>query len=217
MKDDKLIIFDCDGVLVDSEVITNRVFAKMLNELGIPVSLDDMFEQFVGRSMTHCLELITKMLGGPLPANFVDRYQTLTAVALESELKEVRGISKLLDQLDALGVPFCVASNGTPEKMKTTLGITGLLNRFEGKLFSVTQVARGKPAPDIYLYAASKHGIAPSACHVIEDSPAGVTAGVAARMTVYGYDAHTPKQCLIEAGAHYTFSDMHRLPELLFS
>ena len=105
-----LVIFDCDGVLVDSEQITNRVFAGMLNELGIPVTLEDMFERFVGRSMSQCLELITKMLGRPVPRRFVEEYQTRSAAALRSELKAVPDIATVLA---GIRVPYCVASSGT--------------------------------------------------------------------------------------------------------
>lgn len=216
MNEIRLVIFDCDGVLVDSELITNRVFAEMLNELGMPVTLEDMFEQFVGRSMAQCCELISGILKRPVPDHFIEEYRVRTTQALESELKSVPGIEDALDAIEAMGVPYCVASSGTHEKMRSTLTITGLLPRFEGKLFSVTEVAHGKPAPDVFLYAASRCGVAPSACCVVEDTPTGVAAGVAAGMTVYGYCALTPERRLVEAGAHRTFADMRRLPELLF-
>jgi HAD superfamily hydrolase (TIGR01509 family) len=207
-----LVIFDCDGVLVDSELITNRIFASMLNELGIAVTLEDMFEQFVGRSMAACLEKIAGLLGRPVPEDFVHQYQVRTNAALQSDLKMVPGIGAVLDQIK---MPYCVASSGSHEKMQTTLGITGLLPRFQGKLFSVTEVARGKPFPDVFLYAAAKLGVAASKCAVVEDTPTGVAAGVAAGMTVYGYCALTPQHRLEEAGAHYTFDSMSKLPILL--
>jgi HAD superfamily hydrolase (TIGR01509 family) len=207
-----LVIFDCDGVLVDSEQITNRVFAGMLNELGIPVTLEDMFERFVGRSMSQCLELITKMLGRPVPRRFVEEYQTRSAAALRSELKAVPDIATVLA---GIRVPYCVASSGTHEKMQTTLGLTGLLPQFRGKMYSVTEVAQSKPFPDVFLHAARQQGVAPADCAVIEDTPTGVRAGVAAGMTVFGYCALTPKQRLIEAGAHHTFERMRDLPGLI--
>ena len=212
MKRFALVIFDCDGVLVDSEVITSRVFAGMLNELGIPATVEEVFDKFVGRSMAQCLEVIEELLGREVPADFAQRYHVRTALALKSELKAVPGIELTLDEIR---LPYCVASNGSHEKMQTTLGITGLLPKFQGQLFSVTQVARGKPFPDVFLYAAAKSGVAPSACAVIEDTPTGVTAGVAAGMTVYGYCAHTPARRLIEAGAYHTFDRMSDLPALL--
>jgi HAD superfamily hydrolase (TIGR01509 family) len=211
-----LVIFDCDGVLVDSELITNRVFARMINELGVHVTLEDMFEQFVGRSMAFCCDLVARMLKQPIPDSFIEQYRIRTTVALQAELKPVPGIECVLDELTAKGVPFCVASSGSHEKMQTTLGITGLLSRFEKKLFSVTEVANGKPAPDVFLYAAGKSGVPPSRCHVVEDSPTGVLAGVAAGMTVCGYCALTPAHRLIEAGAHYTVSELSQLPQVWF-
>lgn len=208
----ELVIFDCDGVLVDSELITSRVFAKMLNELGLVVTIDEVFEKFVGRSMAQCLETIEGLSGRRVPEDFVRQYHLRSAVALKSELKAVPGIEAALQ---AIQVPYCVASNGSHEKMQTTLGITGLLPTFKDKLFSVSEVAKGKPFPDLFLYAAEKFGVAPAACAVIEDTPTGVTAGVAAGMTVYGYCAHTPAHRLLEAGAHRTFDGMSVLPELL--
>ncbi len=207
-----LLIFDCDGVLVDSELITNRVFARMLNELGIPVSIEDMFERFVGRSMPQCLEIITRMLGRPVPDGFVEEYLTRSRDALKLELKAVPDIETVLAAVD---LPFCVASSGTHEKMQTTLAITGLLPKFQGRMYSVTEVARSKPFPDVFLHAAAQQGAAAEDCAVIEDTPTGVRAGVAAGMTVFGYCAHTPRHRLIEAGAHHTFERMRDLPQLI--
>jgi HAD superfamily hydrolase (TIGR01509 family) len=210
----ELLIFDCDGVLVDSEMITNRVFARMLNELGISVTIEDMFERFVGRSMPQCLEIITGLLGGPVPEGFVEDYYRQSREALKRDLKAVPDIEAVLASVD---LPFCVASSGTHEKMQTTLGVTGLLPYFRGKIYSVTEVARSKPFPDVYLYAARQQGARPEDCAVIEDTPTGVSAGVAAGMTVFGYCALMPKHRLIEAGAHHTFERMRDLPELLGS
>jgi len=206
------VIFDCDGVLVDSELITNRIFVLMLNELGLSLSLEDMFEQFVGRSMPQCLALVAGLLRRPVPDNFVEEFQRRSTAALKSELKPVADIEIVLA---ALNVPFCVASSGTHEKMQTTLGITGLLPQFSGKMYSVTEVARSKPHPDVFLHAAGRQGVAPSGCAVIEDTPTGVRAGVAAGMTVFGYCALTPRPALIKAGAHHTFERMRDLPGLL--
>jgi len=211
------VIFDCDGVLVDSELITNRILAAMLNELGVPVTLEELFERFVGRSMAYCNELIAGMLQRPLPQDFWDTYRSRTTAAMQAQLQPVPGIEATLDALGAAGVPYCVASSGSHEKMRTTLGITGLLPRFEGRLFSVTEVARGKPAPDVFLHAAQRYHMSPQVCSVVEDTPTGVAAGVAAGMRVFGYSALTPSQRLIEAGAHQTFSTMALLPELLFA
>lgn len=208
----ELVIFDCDGVLVDSEPISNRVFATMLNELGILVTLDEMYDAFAGKSMAHCLELAARRFGRDIPDGFERQFRIRNKAALEAELKPVPGIEIALD---SIGLPYCVASNGSIEKMRMTLEATGLLARFQGRLFSASSVARAKPAPDVFLHAAEKSGVLPSACLVIEDTPTGVGAGIAAGMRVLGYCARTPAQRLIEAGAHRAFSDMASLPALL--
>ncbi|MDJ0771984.1 MAG: HAD family hydrolase [Mastigocoleus sp. MO_167.B18] len=208
----ELVIFDCDGVLVDSERITNTVFAQMLNELGLNLTLEDMFNKFVGNSMTTCLEMIQGMLGKSVPKTFVGEYKIRTKKALESELQAVEGIK---DALDRLNLPYCVASSGDREKMQTTLGITNLLSYFEDKLFSVTEVANGKPHPDIFLYAAEKMGFKPEKCVVVEDTPIGVKGGVAAGMTVFGYAKLMKPEKLTAAGAHIIFDEMKLLPELV--
>ncbi len=207
-----LIIFDCDGVLVDSEVITCRIFSNMLNELGLTISIDEVFERFVGKSMAQCLEMIAGLMTADVPEDFVSRFHARTTAALKAELTAVPGIELALQ---AIRIPYCVASNGTHEKMQATLGITGLLPKFKDRVFSVSEVARGKPFPDVFLHAARKLGAAPSACAVIEDTPTGVSAGVAAGMTVYGYSARTPAQRLTDAGAHCIFDRMSDLPRLL--
>jgi HAD superfamily hydrolase (TIGR01509 family) len=212
MRHFELVIFDCDGVLVDSELITNRVFAGLLGELGLPVTLEFVLEHFVGRSMQQCWEQVADMLGKEVPAHWQHEFQLRTTAALEAEVQAVHGIEAVLDSLE---VPYCVASSGSHGKMATTLGATGLLPRFSGRIFSATDVARGKPAPDIFLHAAGRSGVQPHDCAVIEDSPAGVAAGVAAGMTVFGYCACMPEHRLLEAGAHYTFNSMAKLPALL--
>lgn len=208
----ELVIFDCDGVLVDSERLSNQIFADMLGEIGIPVTLYYMYDNFMGHSMAHCLELVAVLLGRRPESGFAEAYRQRVRQAFEAELKAVPGIA---DALDNLGLPFCVASSGDHDKMRTTLGITGLLPRFEGKLFSVTEVARSKPAPDIFLHAARFHGIAPAACLVIEDSTVGATAAVAAGMTVFGYAALTPGARLMAAGCQRVFGTMAELPALV--
>jgi len=209
----ELIIFDCDGVLVDSERITNRVFADMLAGIGLPLGIDYLFEHFVGRSMQHCWQEIGRLLGHEVPAAFRDEFQLRSLAALRADVQPVPGVVAVLDSLP---VPCCVASSGGHDKMTATLGATGLLPRFRDRMFSATEVPNGKPAPDIFLYAAAKLCVEPQRCVVIEDSSAGVRAGVTAGMRVYGYSAHTSAQQLLSAGAEATFNDMVRLPELLF-
>jgi HAD superfamily hydrolase (TIGR01509 family) len=211
-KQTRLVIFDCDGVLVDSEPIANRVFAQALAELGLHLSETQMFDYFIGRSMAYCLTVVERLLGRSAPENFLDDLQARTFAAFAKELRPMPHIEQALDEIT---VPCCVASSGDHAKMRTTLGITGLLHRFEGRLFSVTQVAHAKPAPDVYLYAAEQMGVQPNACVVIEDTPPGVQAGAAAGMTVLGYCAHTSATKLRAAGAHIVFDDMRRLPQLL--
>jgi HAD superfamily hydrolase (TIGR01509 family) len=208
----ELVIFDCDGVLVDSERITHRLFHRMVEEIGLTLSHDELYERFVGRSMPQCLEIIRRLKGSDAPAGFVDDYRARMKVAFEAELQAVAGIEEVLNGLE---LPYCVASSGEHEKMQLTLGLTKLLPRFDGRIFSVTEVARSKPAPDIFLHAARKCNANPAACLVVEDTPTGVAGGVAAGMTVYGYAAMTPAERLRAAGAHRVFSSMKELPQLI--
>ena len=206
----ELIIFDCDGVLVDSERIANVVFAKILNEeCGFSLSLDDMFQIFVGNSSSQCMVIIEEMLGKKLPAHLEQRYKDEINHVLSTSVTAVVGIEKSLKELT---IPFCVASSGSYEKMQTTLGKTNLLQYFDGLLNSTSDVERGKPFPDIYLHAANKMGVVdPSRCLVIEDSPLGVKGAASAGMTVFGYAELTDEKKLLEAGANHIFRDMNDL------
>jgi len=164
MSRPQLVIFDCDGVLVDSEPVANRILGQMLRELGLDLTQEQVFENFVGYSLPHCLRVIEGMLGRPPPENFLRDLQARTFAAFKTELRAMPGIQQVLEALDAARVPFCVASSGDHAKMNTTLGLTGLLPRFAGRIFSVTQVARGKPAPDVYLLAARQLGVQQVVC-----------------------------------------------------
>lgn len=210
MENFKLIIFDCDGVLVDSERIANEVFAKILNEeCGFNFSLDDMFNTFVGHSASQCHAIIKEMLGKEPPPQIDQRYKDEIGHVLATSVVAVTGIEKALTEIT---IPYCVASSGSHEKMQITLGRTQLLQYFEGNINSTSDVENGKPFPDIYLHAAAKMGVSdPSKCLVIEDSPLGVTGGVAAGMTVFGYSELVDENKLIEAGAHHTFNNMNNL------
>jgi HAD superfamily hydrolase (TIGR01509 family) len=209
----KLVIFDCDGVLVDSERITNEVFCTMLNELGLAVTLEDMFERFVGRSLPQCMALIAEMRGGePIPATFHEDLRMRAGTALRDHVKPIPGIEAALS---ALQTSYCVASSGEHAKIRLTLGATGLLPLFEGKIFSVVDVEHPKPAPDVFLLAARTMGVDPSRCVVVEDTPTGIRAAVAAGMHAIGFAMHTPPQRLIDAGAHEILVDMHELPSVL--
>ncbi|TSA13734.1 MAG: HAD family hydrolase [Betaproteobacteria bacterium] len=208
----ELLILDCDGVVVDSESITTRVLTQMLNALGASIDEREVASRFTGHTFARTLELIGQLLPAPLPADFVHRYGKRTYAALEAELKPVPGIGVALDQI---AIPYCIASNGPHEKMQKTLGITALLSRFEGRLFSSADVPRGKPFPDLYLFAARHFAKPPCACLVIEDSESGVVAALAAGMSVYGFCRDKTDGRLLAAGAHRVFHDMSELPGLV--
>ena len=207
----QLIIFDCDGVLVDSEPISNRIMAEVLTENGLPMSVESCYEHFLGRTMADCVEILRTRFDHTVGADFVDRVRRRTLDALRDEIEPVPGIAAALE---CIAIPMCVASSGQLAKMRTTLHRTGLLQRFEDRLFSAAGMARGKPHPDIFLHAARSLGAEPTACAVLEDAPVGVEAGIAAGMTVYGYAALSDAAQLSAAGAR-VFTDMQALPGLL--
>jgi len=209
-----LIIFDCDGVLVNSEKVANEVFADVLLEVcGLEFTLEDMFDTFVGHSRAQCLEKIEAILGEPPPAELDQRYQEDINLALKDSVAAIEGIESVLTNL---ALPFCVASSGSHDKMKLTLGKTGLIDFFDGNIFSTSEVERGKPHPDIYLHAAATMGgYQPQRCLVIEDSPIGITGAVAAGMRVFGFAELMPAHKLKASGAHLVFENMHDLPDLI--
>lgn len=195
------VIFDCDGVLVDSERISNGVWAQLLTQIGLPMTTEQSLAIFMGNSMSRCIAIATEMLGHAPPDDLLDRFHAQVTVALRQDLKPVPGIDALLDALDAAGVSYAVASNGEHEKMRTTLGTTGLAARFEGRRFSAMDVARPKPAPDLFLHAARAMGFDPSRTIVVEDSPLGVQGAHDAGMTVIGYAEIVAAERLRAAGA----------------
>ncbi len=207
----QLIIFDCDGVLVDSEPIANRVMADVLTENGLPMTTETCFEHFLGRTMSDCVRVLATRFGHTAATDFADHVRQRTLAALREEIEPVAGVA---DALARIPVPMCVASSGQLVKMRTTLHATGLLSHFEDRLFSAAGMARGKPHPDIFLHAAREMGAAPESCAVVEDSPVGVQAGVAAGMTVFGYAALSDARALSAAGAH-VFTHMQELPTLI--
>jgi HAD superfamily hydrolase (TIGR01509 family) len=210
----ELIIFDCDGVLVDSERLANEVFAGVLEEVcGLQFTLQDMFDTFVGHSRLQCLQKIEALIGEPPPDELDRRYQQDINQALAQSVVAIDGIETVLEQLS---LPCCVASSGSHEKMQMTLGKTGLIDYFSGNIFSTSDVERGKPHPDIYLHAAASMGVDdPARCLVIEDSPIGVTGAVAAEMKVFGFAELMPAHRLQASGAHLVFERMRDLPELI--
>ncbi|MFD8224390.1 HAD family hydrolase [Streptomyces massasporeus] len=209
-----LVIFDNDGVLVDSEPISNRLLAAYLTELGHPTSYEESIRDYMGSAMHRIHELVLERTGQRLPEDFDDVFHTRVFTAFEQELVAVAGASEVLEKLAADGVPYCVASSGSHERIRVGHRTTGLDRWFEeGRIFSSQDVGRGKPAPDLFLYAAERMGVAPQRCIVVEDSPLGVQAAVAAGMDVYGFTAMTPAEKL--AGATRLFSDMGQLVDLL--
>ncbi|GAA0621729.1 HAD family hydrolase [Streptomyces crystallinus] len=209
-----LIIFDNDGVLVDSEPLSNTILAGYLTDLGFPTSYEDSIRDYMGSAMHRIHELIGERTGQSLPADFDDVFHSRVFTAFERELQPVPGAVDVLAKLVADGVPYCVASSGSHERIRVGHRKTGLDEWFEEEwVFSSQDVGRGKPAPDLFLYAAERMGVAPERCAVVEDSPLGVQAARAAGMDVYGFTAMTPEERL--QGATALFSDMAQLPELL--
>ncbi|MFF3895145.1 HAD family hydrolase [Streptomyces sp. NPDC001812] len=209
-----LVIFDNDGVLVDSEPISNRLLAGYLTELGHPTSYEDSLHDYMGAAMHRVHDLVEQRTGQRLPTDFDDVFHTRVFAAFERELKPVTGAVEVLERLDADGVPYCVASSGSHERIRVGHRTTGLDRWFDDeRIFSSQDVGRGKPAPDLFLYAAERMGVAPERCVVVEDSPLGVQAAVAAGMDVYGFASMTPAEKL--DGATRLFTDMRELAELL--
>jgi HAD superfamily hydrolase (TIGR01509 family) len=209
------VIFDCDGVLVDSERISNGTWALLLTEIGLPMTMEQSLGIFMGNSMPRCVEIVTEMMGHAPPEDLLARFTASVTVALQRDLEPVEGIVALLDTLDAAGMRYGVASNGEHEKMRTTLGKTGLLNRFDGKRFSAVDVGRPKPAPDLFLHAAHMLGFHPARTVVVEDSPLGVQGAVAAGMTVIGYAEIVSAARLHAAGASVTVERLDEVAALL--
>jgi len=209
-----LVIFDCDGVLVDSEPISNRVLAETLTEYGLPTTTEESIRTYMGRTMASCLAIAADKLGRPLPEDFMRAFRDRSFAALAREVEPVPGIHGVLAHLRRAQTPHCLASSGPHEKIRLTLGQSGLLEHFEGRIFSAVDVARGKPHPDVFLHAAEQMGVAPGSCAVVEDSPFGVEAAVAAGMQVFGFSGPSGVAALARRGAE-VFSAMEDLPVLL--
>ncbi|MGW1197443.1 HAD family hydrolase [Streptomyces sp. NPDC002536] len=211
----ELVIFDCDGVLVDSEPIAARVNVRLGAELGWPLSEEEVVERFMGRSAASIRAEIAAHIGEEKAGLWEERFRGLHHEAMDAGLAAVEGIAEALDAIEAAGLPTCVASSGTHEKMRHTLGITGLYGRFEGRIFSATEVAHGKPAPDLFLHAAAAMGVAPEACVVVEDSKYGVQAARSAGMRSFGYAGGLIPAQWLEGPGTVVFDDMRKLPALL--
>jgi HAD superfamily hydrolase (TIGR01509 family) len=208
-----LIIFDCDGVLVDSEPIAHGLLAQMMTDLGHPMSTAESVQKFTGRSLVDTLPLIEDVLGRSIPDQIGQHYSRLLLERLRRDLKPIAGVKKAVAMLR---YPRCVASSSSLERIHLSLEVTGLAALFGSNVFSATQVTHGKPAPDLYLFAATKMAVAPKDCVVIEDSSLGVTAGRAAGMKVIGFTggAHSrdgTARNLASAGAYAIVSSMAEL------
>lgn len=211
----ELAIFDCDGVLVDSETISNSVLARMLTEEGLPTTPGESRRAYQGLLLADILADAEAKLGRTLSAGWLDRYELERSIAFRKELRPIAGVAQAVTRIRRAGIAVCVASQGKLEKTRLSLELTGLCDLFEDDaLFSAYQVPRGKPHPDLFLHAAHTMGADPSKCVVIEDTPSGVEAAVAARMKVLGYCADSDEQALQRAGAK-TFQSLDVLPELL--
>jgi HAD superfamily hydrolase (TIGR01509 family) len=209
------VIFDCDGVLVDSETISNDVLARLLTAEGLPTTLVQARRDYQGLLLGEVFERAQEKLGRALPEDLSSRFESERAEVFRRELEPVAGAAEAVERVTAAGVAVCVASQGKLEKTKLSLDLTGLRRLFPDRaLFSAWNVPRGKPHPDLFLHAASEMGAEPAQCVVVEDTPSGVTAGVSADMRVFGYTADSDESALRSAGAT-TFNSLEQLPELL--
>jgi HAD superfamily hydrolase (TIGR01509 family) len=208
----ELVIFDCDGVLVDSEPISVRIDVEMLGELSLTITEEEVIERFVGRSPEVIGQAVEEELGHPPPPDWFKRTEERLTEAFAAELKPVPGIVTALGQITA---PVCVASSSAPERLRFKLELTGLYERFAGHIFSAAEVANGKPAPDLFLHAAERMHTDPSRCVVVEDSRYGVQAARAAGMDVFAYAGGVTPGDVLEGPRTVVFDDMHELPELL--
>lgn len=207
-----LVIFDNDGVLVDSERLANGILSELLTEAGLPYTLEETVRDFMGGSMVSMRQQAEAKLGSPLPLDLEDRYHERLFAGF-AHLQPVPGVREVLDQLDAEGITYCLASSGTHRRIHTALTTVGFWDRFEGRIFSSEDVRHGKPAPDLFLHAATTMGVKPVECVVVEDSPLGVAAANAAGMRVFGFAAMTDPAKLSAATA--VFHKMAALPELI--
>ncbi len=215
MASPKLVIFDCDGVLVDTETIANRRLAQLIGEAGLPITYEECRQRFCGRSLTSVgAEL--RAAGIDVGDDFVGRWYRELPQTFGSGVEKIPYVEAFIEAVKAAGIAHCVASSARTEKMLMTLGQTGLLAHFRDVLFSASMVERGKPAPDLFLHAAGRMGFEPADCIVVEDSVPGTQAGIAAGMRVFSYhgDPHSDRQGLARAGG-ILFDDMRNLAALV--
>jgi HAD superfamily hydrolase (TIGR01509 family) len=206
----ELVIFDCDGVLVDSDRISLRIQAERISALGLRMTYEDCVRDFLGLGMEATLEILGERMGRPVPEDWARELDAAVREGFRRELQPVPGVVAALEEIE---LSTCVASSGSHERMRFTLGLTGLWDRFAGRIFSAEEVQRGKPAPDLFLHAAERMSTPPERCIVVEDSPFGVAGAKAAGMAALGFVAATPPARL--DGADAVFTTMADLPGLV--
>lgn len=211
MTNYKCVIFDCDGVLVDSEPLSNGMLVSMANELGLSLDLEYAYKHFKGNSLKNCMRQIENLLGSELPTTFESEFRKASFEVFRNEIKPVEGVKEVLDGIE---LPFCVASSGPENKIKLNLKLTGLLDYFEENIFSCYQIGKWKPEPDVFLWAADSMGFKPEECVVVEDSILGVQAARSGGFDVLGYTAHDYNNELAKV-ATTTFNDMSKLISLI--
>ncbi|MET3645938.1 HAD family hydrolase [Phyllobacterium ifriqiyense] len=220
MADPSLIIFDCDGVLVDSEPISIAVLLEMIAKSGVTMSEDDAYDRFLGRSMATISKILHEEYGFTASEADLDEMRTHLYSRFELDLQPIPGIA---DTLKKLPQRRCVASSSQPERIRLSLRLTGLIDLLDPHIFSATMVKNGKPAPDLFLFAANIMNVDPAECVVIEDSPAGIQAAKAAGMRVFAFTGGTHSRggrlesTLASLGPDLIFDDMLQLPDLLKS
>jgi HAD superfamily hydrolase (TIGR01509 family) len=214
-----LAIFDCDGVLVDTEPLANASFSRAIRAQGLDWSPEEVLERLMGLSLKSCVEVCEAELGRKLPDDFVENMQVITyKMFRDAPLQPIAGVKEAVRALHEAGIATCVASSGAVEKMRFTLGLTGLWDLFEGRVFSASQVPRGKPFPDLFLHAALSMDVQPFDCTVIEDSVPGVTAARAAGMRALAYAGEPyARPAALQAAGGEVFHDMAKLPGLLIA
>jgi HAD superfamily hydrolase (TIGR01509 family) len=208
----ELVIFDCDGVLIDSERLAIPIDAVILQHFGIELSEPEIIDRFLGRSPSVLTEFIQGRLGRSLPDGWDDEFRHLYDEAYETQLRPIDGIEAALDEIS---LPTCVASSSEPDPLRFKLELTGLYERFAGRVYSAAEVRHGKPAPDLFLHAATRMAAEPSRCAVVEDSQYGVQAARAAGMEAFGYAGGLTSAATLEGPATTVFADMRELPRLL--
>lgn len=206
-----LVIFDCDGVLIDSETVALPLLGSMISELGVELDVGEVHRRFGGLSLEQVMARVEETLGEGPPPTFLDEFVRRSEETLRRELVPIEGVPELLE---GLALPFCSASNADGHELRFNLEVAGLLHHFDDRLFSADDVEHPKPAPDLYLLAARTMGFDPAQCAVVEDTPTGVAAGSAAGMHVFGYASRNSSDQLLAAGARETFRSMAQLSAL---